>query len=90
MSAVTGTPDFKFPRREREVVQMVLVKVQGPKGLPVQGIPLKQVPLKVLYQQQLEKKKGARAGANCKLSEAKPDNSSLQIREWNTTLSREE
>ncbi|CUG93508.1 membrane-associated protein, putative [Bodo saltans] len=78
ISAVTGTPDFKFPRREREVVQMVLIPFQGPKGRPVQGIPLKQVPLKVLYQQQLEKKKSG--------------DSALQLRpsDWNTSLSREE
>jgi len=48
-NAITGTPDFQFPRREREVIQMVLIPPQGRYGKPVQGIPLKQVPLKELY-----------------------------------------
>lgn len=55
--AVTGTPNFQFPPREREVVQMVLVPPQGAKGRPVQGIPLKQTPLKALYVQQQERRK---------------------------------
>jgi hypothetical protein len=53
--AVMGTPDFQFPRREREVVQMVLMKPPGKDGPPVQGIPLKQMPLKELYELQYGK-----------------------------------
>jgi hypothetical protein len=47
--AVMGTPDFQFPRREREVVQMVLMKPPGKGGPPVQGIPLQQISLKDLH-----------------------------------------
>lgn len=55
--AVTGTPNFQFPRREREVIQMVILPREGKNGKPVQGIPLKQIPLKDLYAYQQERRR---------------------------------
>jgi len=49
--AVIGTPDFQFPRREREIIHMVMLPPQR-KGKPVQGIPLKQIALKDLQERQ--------------------------------------
>jgi hypothetical protein len=74
--AVTGTPNFKFPRREREIVQMVLVPFQGSSGKPVQGIPLKQIPMKELFLQQQASRKR--------------DQGTRNVRDWETAVCREE
>ena len=76
--AVMGTPDFQFPRREREVVQMVLLKPTGKGGRPVQGIPLQQIPLKELYE--LQYKPAATSGLG---------NSSTTLRQRSVSQARE-
>ena len=60
--AITGTPNFHFVVRDREVVQMVRLQKQGRRGLPVQGIPLRQMPMKdlLVFQQSRRMQKDQR------------------------------
>lgn len=54
ISAVPGVPDFAFPHREREIMGVSRLPIQGRNGRPVQGIPLKQIQLAQLVQIQRE------------------------------------
>eukprot|EP00742_Colponemidia_sp_Colp-10_P019133 GILJ01022171.1.p1 GENE.GILJ01022171.1~~GILJ01022171.1.p1 ORF type:complete len:692 (+),score=21.78 GILJ01022171.1:202-2076(+) len=57
LGAVPGVADFGFPRREREIIGISRLPIQGRAGRPVQGIPLKQIPMRELVLMQREKRK---------------------------------
>ena len=79
ISAVPGVPDFAFPHREREIMGVSRLPIQGKSGRPVQGIPLKQIQLSQLVKIQREARARASDPSNSRkvnfpeLSEAETD-----------------
>lgn len=52
LGAVPGVPNFTFPHREREIIGISRLPIQGKGRRPVQGIPLRQIPMAELVKWQ--------------------------------------
>ena len=74
LGAVPGVPDFAFPRREREIIGISRLPIQGRNGRCVQGIPLKQVPMRELVLMQRER---AMAQEQCSVGGLEIDHNGL-------------